>query len=142
LAYKTDEQTRNMVVELLKEGNTYREISEATVSEANPKGLSKPTVWSIKKEAGLPMKAKNVKKEQPVSTGQSSQPAKSSGYSSPTVRTASGDGVSEFQPEVKKVKAVPVEKGERITIQCDHCGVLLEGEPGDEMPEVCPECGR
>jgi rubrerythrin len=40
------------------------------------------------------------------------------------------------------VKAVVVEKGEKVHIQCDQCGTVLEGDAGDAPPEVCPECGR
>lgn len=129
---KTDEVTRLKVVELFKAGKSYKDVTKET-------GLTKPVVWKIKKEAGLPIKPRNVKKTE-------STQAISQVGGTGTVRPASGDGVMQFQPVVrepaKKVKAEVVQPGEKVHIQCDKCGVILQGDPGDEMPETCPECGE
>jgi len=118
---KTDEKLRIQAVEMKKAGKSWGEIQKTT-------GIARPILGKIFKEAGLTRK------------GGLSE------YREKKAAQATGDGLSEFQPPAKqpaqRVKPTLVEKGEKVYLRCDHCGVVLEGEPGDQPPDTCPECGQ
>jgi hypothetical protein len=133
---KTDEKTRNLIVNLRREGKSYNEI-QRTVN------VSGPTVAGVLKEAGM---TQAKKPPSPKVAGQSSPQTKPSSYTSTqsqTMRQGTGNGVDDLQPPPgpKRVKPEVVGEDEVVEIQCDHCGVILHGKPGDPMPETCPECG-
>lgn len=137
---KTDEATREKVLELLKAGKSYSLVGKET-------GLSRPVIWGIKKEAGLVN-----------STHQ--KPDHSSENQSKSGRNGSGNGLNEMQPpplqrtqtqqrqeqpqspndqrEERNVRIKP----ERLYLECEHCGTGFYADKPEDAPEVCPECGK
>lgn len=127
---KTPEEIREQVVSLRKGGASYTQIQRQVVSPETGQPLTRPTVIKILREAGL---TKGARAAAPPTSQEQSGRTPSSGPSK--LAPSSSNGVDDFMPP-KVQKPVVVNR-----VQCDQCGTTFQYEDGDDLPEICPECG-
>lgn len=134
---KTTEQVRDQVLALARAGQSYTQIQNATKTAERPKGLARPTIWSILKEAGM------VKPGQQVRGRPAAPPASEPPATAPKPSASpNGNGLDEFQPPAppKPKATAPPETTEAEYLDCSECGSTHALKNGEKL-ERCLACG-
>lgn len=137
MPHATPQAKQTQVVDLYREGKTYREITAAT-------GVQGPVIADIVKKSGLP-KRKGAAKSTTAATPAATQAA--TGATSTATAAASGPTVvasdlSEFQPPAPPAPRKPAQTDVGSAVQCANCRAFFSLDPGEDPATTpCPRCG-